>query len=301
MLYYASLVISLHFRFMFIPAFYTRPAQPGDRFRLERLLSSARYLHNHLDWQPPHDWLGRQPFQLAFAGDQLIGALAAPPDPPEATWVRLAAVGDDLPPEAVLDPLWAAAQDSLRLKAMAVSCMLLEDWFAPHLQRWGFHFLNDVIVLRRERKTTSPAALPAPSGFHLRPAKATDVGALAAVDNAAFAPPWQYSKTVIRQAMAQALYTTVAEANGEVVGYQISSGGREGGHLARLAVRPDQQGRGIGRALAAEAVRFFEKRGAPRLTVNTQRDNAASIAVYRALDFEITNEHYEVWQFLVVR
>src|SRR5574337_1230102 len=119
---------------------------------------------------------------------------------------------------------------------------------------------------------------------------------MAAVDNDSFAPPWEYSRNVLRQAMAQSSLVTVAEIDGEIVGYQISSGGREGAHLARLAVLPDLQGRGIGRALTMHMIEHFEKRGAARITVNTQRDNTASLNVYHALGFEATGEYYVVWQ-----
>jgi ribosomal protein S18 acetylase RimI-like enzyme len=178
--------------------------------------------------------------------------------------------------------------------------MVLEEWLTLVLQHWGFNHLNDVIVLRRERNPAQPVTASAAAGICLRPAKSSDVDALTSVDSTAFAPPWQYSRTVIRQAMTQATLATVAEVGHEIVGYQISSGGREGGHLARLAVRPDMQGRGIGRALAAQVVEYFEKRGAPKITVNTQRDNSASISIYHALGFAITDEHYAVWQRILI-
>lgn len=284
---------------MLTTAIHSRPAQPGDRYRLDSLLSAAHHQHNHLDWQPPQAWLGKQPFELAFAGDRLVGALAAPPDPPGVSWIRLAAVVDGFPEDGVLDPLWAAALETLvALRIFQVDCMLIEEWLKPHLRRWGFDLLNEVVVLRRERNA-GRAVPPALAGLRLRPARSSDIDAMASVDNAAFAPPWQYSRGVIRQAMAQATLASVAEVNGELVGYQISSGGREGGHLARLAVRPDLQGRGIGRALTAQVVEHFERRGAPRITVNTQIDNAASISIYRAVGFEITDERYTVLQYAI--
>ena len=287
---------------MLTTALNTRSALPGDRSRLDHLLASAPYLHNHLDWQPPQDWLGKRPFQLAFVGDKLVGVLAAPPDPPGVSWIRLAAVADGFPVDVVLDPLWAAACESLiELQAAQISCMVLEEWLTTLLQRWGFSFLNEVIVLRRERNPAQPVTVSAATGIRLRPAKSSDIDALTLVDTTAFAPPWQYSRAVIRQALAQATLATVAEVGHEIVGYQISSGGREGGHLARLAVRPDMQGRSIGRALASQVVEHFERRGAPKITVNTQRDNLASISIYHALGFAITDEHYTVWQRILIR
>ncbi len=49
---------------------------------------------------------------------------------------------------------------------------------------------------------------------------------------------------------AQALIATVAEdEHGNLAGYQLSTGGGGRAHLARLAVHPSMQGRGVGRAL----------------------------------------------------
>jgi len=275
-----------------------RPASPADRFRLDHLIHSTHILHNHLDWRPPHEWLGQRPFHFALLGDRVVGALAAPPDPPGVAWIRLAAVAAGYPIDGILNLLWDATLESwIDLRVSQVSCMLIDHWLKPHLQRRGFALLNDVIVLRRQRGAARPVAGSLVDGVRLRSAKSSDIEAMTAADNAAFAPPWQYSASVIQRAMGQARFATVAEAGKEVVGYQISSGGREGGHLARLAVYPHLQGQGIGRALVSQVVEHFERRGASQISVNTQRDNAPSIAIYRAFGFEITDEHYEVWQF----
>ena len=91
---------------MVTPALSIHPSHPSDRYRLDRLLSAAEYLHNHLDWQSAHEWLGKHPFYFAELSDKFVGALAAPPDPPEAAWIRLAAVSVGFSVERVLDPLW---------------------------------------------------------------------------------------------------------------------------------------------------------------------------------------------------
>lgn len=291
---FASAILSAT---MVMTAISTRPASANDRLILERLLGSANLIHNHLDWQPPQDWLGQQPFRFALARDKVAGALAAPPDMPNVAWVRLMAVAHGYAAETVLDPLWAESLPTLRdLGIHQVNCMLLEGWLVPHLQRWGYYRFSDVVVLRRLPNRPTPS-IPDLGSLHLRLARPGDLDALTVVDNAAFAAPWQYSRAVIQQALLQSSYVTVAELNGAVVGYQLSSGGRAGGHLARLAVWPQLQGHGIGRLLVGQVVEHFEKLGAPVITVNTQRDNNSSLAVYRAFGFDLTGEHYEVWQW----
>ncbi len=286
----------------------TRPALPADHSLLSRLLRSTPHCHTHLDWQPPEAWLGTRPFYFALNGDKLAGAFAATPDPPDVGWVRLAAVAEDVGAEAALDSLWHVTRETLsEMKASQIVCMMVDNWLVPHLARWGFTHYTDVVVLARKHGATklpiAPGwppilALASAPRVRLRPVKPADLPAIAEVDNAAFAPPWQYSPNVVQQALAHADCATMAETNGKITGYQISSGGRQGGHLARLAVRPEYQGQGVGRALVSEMIRYFEKRNAPRITVNTQSDNAPSLALYRSLGFELTGESYAVWRLL---
>ncbi|MEK9164044.1 MAG: GNAT family N-acetyltransferase, partial [Chloroflexota bacterium] len=68
-------------------------------------------------------------------------------------------------------------------------------------------------------------------------------------------------------------------------------------HLARLAVLPDWQGRGVGRALLSGVVDHFDSAGTPMITVNTQHDNTASLKLYQLFGFENTGEHFPVWEF----
>jgi ribosomal-protein-alanine N-acetyltransferase len=81
-----------------------------------------------------------------------------------------------------------------------------------------------------------------------------------------------------------------------VVGYHLSTRNSLGVHLARLAVRPETQGRGIGQALVQDLFLQAEQRGIRRFTVNTQNDNAASLAIYKKLDFFETGERYPVYR-----
>jgi ribosomal protein S18 acetylase RimI-like enzyme len=90
---------------------------------------------------------------------------------------------------------------------------------------------------------------------------------------------------------------SVVELDHQLIGYQISTSGPMGGHLARLAVLPAFQGKGIGSALVHEVLEKFEQVGAMRVTVNTQRDNLSSLSVYEKAGFRPTTEIYPVFQY----
>jgi ribosomal-protein-alanine N-acetyltransferase len=116
------------------------------------------------------------------------------------------------------------------------------------------------------------------------------------VDSAAFRPPWQISATVARRAMAQASWLTVAEMDDQIVGYQLTTPTPAGAHLARLAVRPEWQGRGLGAALVADMIEQCRRQGIRELTVNTQDTNTASLAVYQRLGYRRNGVSYPVYQ-----
>ena len=82
-----------------------------------------------------------------------------------------------------------------------------------------------------------------------------------------------------------------------MIGYQISTGNAGGGHLARLAVHPTQQGRRIGKSLLLDMLSRYKRRGITRVTVNTQQNNPSSLILYQKAGFILTGEEYPVYEF----
>ena len=100
-------------------------------------------------------------------------------------------------------------------------------------------------------------------------------------DNAAFEPLWHNSLDTLQRAFSQSLIATVAESKEGIVGYQLTTGHGQRAHLARLAVHPSLQGRGVGRALLSDLFAYLTHTGTIRLSVNTQSDNKASLRLYQ--------------------
>jgi ribosomal protein S18 acetylase RimI-like enzyme len=103
------------------------------------------------------------------------------------------------------------------------------------------------------------------------------------------------SASDLRQAMRMAASSTVAMMTTTIVGYQISTMYFDGSHLARLAVRPEIQTRGVGTALVSDVLRRFARRGVASMTVNTQLTNERSQHVYERLGFERNGYDLAVW------
>ena len=153
----------------------------------------------------------------------------------------------------------------------------------------------EIVMLERNQKPGETAGPP--EGISLRLMLPSDLPAVAEVDAAAFEPAWQNSLEALNRAFPQALLATVAETAQGLVGYQISTRNPFGAHLARLAVRPDVQRRGVGQALVEDLIRQLAGHGISRLTVNTQSDNRTSLSLYARTGFSETGERYPVYEY----
>jgi ribosomal-protein-alanine N-acetyltransferase len=164
------------------------------------------------------------------------------------------------------------------------------------LLRSGFIETNAVIFLE-----WLPISLPTTSAFpgELRGVRQSDIDLLIDLDQETFQGIWSNTRDELLRAFETASIMTVLEFEGELIGYQISTVSAWGTHLARLAVRPTWQGKGIGNAIVKDLMQQVRKRGYHRLTVNTQEDNLRSLALYQRLGFTLTNDRYPVLERIV--
>ncbi len=225
---------------------------------------------------------------------ELAAALACPPDPPEVAWIRLFAVTQPLSIERAWQALWSEAVQALRqLEGVKWAAALsLWPWFTQLLEGQGFVEDTRVVMLHWENSSLSTSHEPA--DLLVRPMNFDDLARVHTVDAAAFTPVWQNSLPSLELAYRQAVIATVAEYQNRLVGYQISTPTPLGGHLARLAVLPDCQNLGIGYAILRDLLLQFKRRGARKITVNTQKDNPSSLKLYQKIGFQLTGEEYPV-------
>ena len=223
----------------------------------------------------------------------MIAALACPPDPPGIAWVRLF-VNGDTPVQKSWQALWEAVEADLSAIApITVGAIVLQDWFATLLIENNFHHHQDIVMLQCDPGIQDSYALPA--NISIRPMLPGDLPCVARVDTMAFEPLWQNSLFALNRALPLAAVATVAELEGEIIAYQISTRNSLGMHLARLAVEPARKGQGIGSALVRDLCSQVEEQGISRLTVNTQSDNSVSLALYKKVGFQTTGESYPVF------
>jgi ribosomal protein S18 acetylase RimI-like enzyme len=287
---------------MIIPNSITR-LNNTDHPRIVQLFRRMPRQHTHLDWRTLQDWLADPALRCWVAArdgsiEAMLGATIEVSDqssPGESTaaWLRFA-----VPPlwgaeSSVFNALWAALrQDLLDAGVHHVGVLDIDGWIGRYAKTWGFKQTNAVLTLRRQC-TSVPLSLTVDAD--VRSATLADLPAVVCVDTAAFEPLWRYNQEDLAAAVRQAATFTVAEVDGEIVAYQLSTRYAGSAHLARLAVRPEYQGRKLGGILTHRMICLFLAQGINVITVNTQADNHQSQRLYLRYGFEFTGHRVPVW------
>jgi ribosomal-protein-alanine N-acetyltransferase len=272
-----------------------RVANPSDRMQIANLMYFEPHVHRHLDWRAPLDWLGAPEYWVLEHSGTIIAALACPPDPEGVAWLRLFAHSTAIPLLDAWNTLWETANAALQGRGLTIAAITISDWLASLLMEKGFVGRQQIVVL--EQNSFPFQERPMPEGIQIRNMSQADLPAVTVVDHGGFDRLWRNSLATLRLGLAQAGFATVAQIDDEVVGYQISTRNSYGAHLARLAVLPQYQGRGIGYALVQDLLDKTRLAGLYRLTVNTQNDNQTSLALYQKIGFVLTGERYTVFTF----
>ena len=275
-----------------------RPAVPQDQHQIANLMFFESHVHRHLDWRAPLEWLGSPFYWVAEENGRVLAALACPQDPERVAWVRLFAHARQLPLDDAWTTLWNAAQKDIEQQGGAtVALIAMHQWLSDLLIKHGFSNKQNIIMLKWEG--TDFPEQPLIEGVTVRTMQSSDLPAVAELDASAFMPLWQNPLDALKKALPQATSATVVEDGQGLVGYQISTANPFGVHLARLAVRPDAQRRGLGSLIVTDLIRRLKDKHINRLTVNTQSDNHASLALYEKMGFVITGEKFPVYCFSV--
>jgi ribosomal protein S18 acetylase RimI-like enzyme len=294
-----------------------RPYERRDWVALEKLFFHSQRAFINLEWFNMETWFATYTdvvVLLAWQGPRLVGLIGCPPPLNGTAWVRLLAIheeaavvaavhaADSAPTDdgadAVLSALWAALCTQLRAMGVRQVCVfMLRDWLSAALPALGFAPLQALTLLRRAKQPLPP--LPSPDSLQIEQITYQQVPQLAAIDHAAFEPPWQMSLIELREARRNAAFVTIAYQDDQPIGYQLSTQMRDQAHLARIAVVPSAQGQQVAAYLLADVLHRFDRRHTHAMTVNTTVDNLASLRLYARFGFVAGGLMPSVWSVLV--
>jgi ribosomal-protein-alanine N-acetyltransferase len=261
----------------------------ADRPSVIQLARRAARVHSRLEIGDMDDWLDGCPFLLATARGRLLGFILCILYHRRRALLRGVGLVDDWPMEAYLETLLPPTLDRLQSQEVISLVYIGNDrWLTdPLLRDWDFS-IQDTVVTYAKKDWSVPTR--GNQQVHVRPAHSGDFPALITLEEAAFDPLLRNVSQTFSYVLENLPYFVVAELAGQTVGYLFSSLQGDRGHLNRVAVHPDYQGRGIGTRLLAEAIEFFRTEKVKAVTLNTQKDNVVSQRLYRRFGFRPMGE-----------
>jgi [ribosomal protein S18]-alanine N-acetyltransferase len=116
----------------------------------------------------------------------------------------------------------------------------------------------------------------------IRPARASDIDALVAIENTAFAGDRMSRRSLSRLVGSRTAAVRVAARGAEPLGYAavLFRASSRKARLYSIATAPSASGRGLGGALLGAAERAAEKRGCAALHLEVREDNFPAIRLY---------------------
>lgn len=270
-----------------------RLAIAADRPGVSELLASARRRHGITALEEQVALLNGGTSAVAFADDEMSGFLGIsvrqPAGSPAETWtdIVIAASSGRGAPAETIGALLSATMPALRARgATGLMSLVASGWLKSALGENGFAETDRVVSYARDGRQVAPTAV-GPAA--LRTAQPGDTDAVLALNADAFEPMWQYDEATTLTWFITSEHSVIAESAGRPVGFALTSTAADGRHaqLIRVAVHPDAQGRGIGRQLVVDAIRFASDSGATGLSLNTQASNAIARRLYGSLGFRV--------------
>lgn len=118
---------------------------------------------------------------------------------------------------------------------------------------------------------------------HFRPMHAQDLGAVLAIERAAYRFPW--SEGIFRDCLRVGYCCWVAEHEAAVAGYGIMQIAVGESHVLNLCVHPAYHRQGFGAALLSRLLEIAREHRADTALLEVRPTNTAAIGLYRRMGF----------------
>ncbi len=118
-----------------------------------------------------------------------------------------------------------------------------------------------------------------------RPMTVRDLDAVVAIEQRAYSHPWSRGNFTDSLAAGYLAEVWFDPTDSQVLGYLVAMAGVDELHLLNITVVPDQQGRGLGRAMMAALRQHALAKGAATLWLEVRAGNQRAQALYRSLGY----------------
>ncbi len=264
---------------------YIRQISSADRFAVNELLTTAPRLSVQVPWERLPDILFRQLTFLIEREKRLGCIFGLTVEPETVARLNVFALHAGWPIDDTLAELLPHVIDILQRRAIHTLAHLgSEAWLIEALLANEFQPGDTIITLQ---KTHMSVPSHGSREVIIRPASRADLDDLVEIDRAAFDDPlWHHTAASLDELGREAAFMIVAEAQ-RPVGYAYGAVIGRHGHLSRIAVHPQWQGRQVGVRLLAEAIERLAAHRVFGITLNTQQENAHSRRLYEWFGFKV--------------
>lgn len=270
-----------------------RFANNSDTDSINSFLQQNIFLHRHLDWHEPLYWIQKPPFLLMEYQSRIDALLSFAPDPEGIAWARTFAVSTSVPVSYAWNELFSETRNYFtNQKPDLLAAVCITDWFADLLLYSGFQVRQNIVTFMF--KPALFKELPMTPVFKIRRMDFSDLDTVAKIDQASFEPLWQTPFSGLETAFNTSFYSTLLIQEDQIIAYLIATEKAGNAHLARIAVLPQFQNRGVASSLINDFIAFSRKNNIKEITLNTQSDNLRSISLYEKLGFMPVGENYPV-------
>ena len=219
---------------------------------------------------------------LLLGADEYVAR--ARPWPGEPGTVQLVTVEQSAPPREVI-ARWVDELREVGVKRIRTGA--LGPTVRPPYLETGFTVRQELSLLNHGLNGVRASVVPCESLLLQRGRRADLVG-LSRVDGRGFGALWAMDSEGIVDACNATPHhrLRVAFDGTDIVGFAVSGRAGRSAYLQRLAVDPVHQGKGIGRALTQDALRWARRHRCSGMLVNTHVENETALGLYRSLGFE---------------
>ena len=216
------------------------------------------------------------------------------PGPGDPSIAQLLTLDLQTPPPVAVLRAWLGEirrDGYTRIRTGAVSSLRTAPYDAI-----GFAVVQRLTLLHLD--LTAPVPITASTGRPGPPPVATQRGRpadhhrFAELDRAAFPTGWALDESSIGEAAAatpRSRVRSVSTPDHGLAGYAVSGRSGRAAFLQRLAVRPEAQGNGLGRALVVDSIGWARRWRCRTMAVNTQDDNDTARRLYERAGFVARN------------
>jgi ribosomal-protein-alanine N-acetyltransferase len=127
------------------------------------------------------------------------------------------------------------------------------------------------------------------TSYEIRAMRKADIPQITAIEKQVFPTPWSaaaFRSELEDNAMARYLVLAPTEAPATVLAYGGMWKIFDEGHITNIAVRPDHQGKKLGRLLVHAMITWAWANGISHMTLEARPSNQRAIALYKSMGFE---------------